>query len=146
MTRTEPACERRGLLLSLRTDSVATADQIAELDAHVASCEACRRSTRADAAVDAAVGDRLRERAALAVPAGFSAAVVAAVLRERAAAAAQNRFLRWTAAAAVFVTAISIAVSALHEPRAGGSSAASVRDVARDAVFRPSTSEPNERK
>lgn len=136
-------CDRAALLLSLRADGAATPGQQAELDAHLAACESCRTDERADRAV----GDRLRERARGDVPEGFSAAVVAAALRDRAAAVAQNRFLRRAAAAAVLVAATSLGLHALDR-RAGtgdGTPSASARDSARAAVVRPRALPPERR-
>jgi anti-sigma factor RsiW len=131
MTEPNLACRRAGLLLSLRDDGAATPQQADELDRHLATCEACRRAARADRAV----GDRLRERARGGVRPGFAAAVVAAAIRERTVAAAQNRMLRWAAAAAAFVATISLAATAAREVPAGR--AESARDAAREAVLVP---------
>lgn len=137
------ACERAALLLSLRTDGAATPEQTAELAAHHAACVRCRDGAGVASRVDAAVGARLRERAAGAVPPGFAASVVAAALAERAQAIAANRFLRRAAAAAVLVAAVaggSLLVGA-GSGRGPASDAgfASARDAARTVVFRPRT-------
>ena len=129
------ACERAGLLLSLRNDAAATPDQLRELDEHLVACAACRRTV----GVDGAVGERLRERAAGAVPDGFAVRVVAAAIAERAAAAAQNRFLRRIAAAAVFVLAVAGGSTFLRggRPNGDGTGVASARDISRIAVIHP---------
>lgn len=129
-------CERGGLLLSLRTDGAATPEQVRELETHLAACGSCRRA----AAVDRAVGDRLRERAEGAVPAGFTARVVAAAIAQRAAAAAQNRFLRWTTAAAAAVLCAAVCwddVVGPPRPAPRDPAVSDARAAARHAVVRP---------
>jgi anti-sigma factor RsiW len=139
MSSNDLRCERNRLLLSLRADGATTPDQAAELEAHLTTCAACR----AAAAVDRAVGERLRERAEGEVPSGFSAGVLARVVAERARAAAENRFLRRAAVAAALVCAVAGGSIAFRGPANGGgadgerSVAASARDAARASVLRP---------
>src|SRR6185295_803647 len=52
-------CGRARLLLSLRADGAATPSQVAEIDAHLAGCEACRRAAAVDVAVRRRVADRM---------------------------------------------------------------------------------------
>ena len=134
------ACERAKLQLSLRADGAATPEQLRDLDAHLGACAECAREAAPFDATARAVGDRLRERADGPVPAGFSARVVAALIAERAAAAAQNRILRWAAAAAVFVLAVSAGSTFLRGDRAradGDPGIDSARAAARVAVLHP---------
>lgn len=134
-----PRCERAGLLLSLERDGAATPDQARELAEHLAECAPCR----ADRVTDVAVSARLRVVARVGrdagVPAGFSARVVAAAVASRAAAAAENRFLRIAAAAALFVaiTAGGFLATRGHDvPRASERAAGveSARQITRVAV------------
>jgi predicted anti-sigma-YlaC factor YlaD len=126
------SCERVRLLLSLRADVAATSAQLAEIDAHLPSCAACRRA----AAVDASVRDRLTERVEAPAPAwleGFAARTARAAVVQAREARAQNRLLWMSAAAAVLV-----AVSAQFAVRSGPSAAtesASVRDSTTAALL-----------
>ena len=145
----EPAadlrCRRVLLLVSLGADGAATPEQTREIDDHLPSCAACRRA----AAADRATGDRLRERAEGAPPAGFSARVTAAAIAQHAAILAENRFLRRAAIAAVLVAGISVGATfagrrpigaggdSVASAGAGGDFIASARDVTRSAVIRP---------
>ena len=135
-------CTRAAVLLSQLADSPAGGLPPGELAAHLAVCEACRGAQR----VDFAVAARLRDDAKISAPVGFRSRTVTAILADRAAAAAENRFLRIAAAAAVCVALAAGGVLVTGPTRAQGiadpaasanAGSPSARDVAR-AVTLPS--------
>ncbi len=101
-TEKDLRCERVRLLLSRAADAVATAEQRAEIDAHLPECADCRAARAADEAVRA----RLAELAS--VPPGFGEQVLAAARHQAAVARSQNRFLMAAAVAAVLVAAVTV--------------------------------------
>ncbi len=132
-------CARTALLLSLRADGAATPSQLAEIDAHLPGCDACRRC----AAVDVAVHGRLAELAADADVAtfpwldGFARRTASRAVFLAREARAQNRLLWMSAAAAALVAATAQFVdpgrSASPAPNV---ESASIREAARSAVMR----------
>ncbi len=100
----ELRCGRVRLLLSIAFDEAATAQQLAEIDAHVPACAECRAAQ--------AVNTAVRERVAIpaSVPSDFAARVTAGVVRQRLETRAQNRFLVGAAVAAVLVASVSLLV------------------------------------
>lgn len=142
VTPDDPArCERAGLLLSLAADAAATPAQAAELADHLGVCGRCR----ADARVDAAVRARLAARGTETVAPGFAARVAAALPSVRSAAqrAAQDRFLRFAAAAALVVAVVSGTTVAARRSGApsGPGAAADPRDLTHWALVRPEAKE-----
>jgi len=97
-------CGRVRLLLSIAFDDAATAQQLAEVDAHLPACAECRAAQ----AVNTAVRERVATPAS--VPSDFTARVAAGVVRQRLETRAQNRFLMGAAVAAVLVASISLLV------------------------------------
>jgi anti-sigma factor RsiW len=138
MTDDTPAgsCERTLLLLSLRADGAATPQHLAEIDAHLPACPACRRA----AAADAAVRTRLAERAGAPAPswlAGFAARTARLAAAQAREARSQNRLL-WMSAAAALLVAVAVQTMT---PRAPGESSpangtASLRESTRIALIR----------
>ena len=142
-----PACERARTLMGLVADGdasgrTASPDVESELARHVDACVCCAAAARADRAVR----DRLRARAAGAVPAGFTAATVAAAVAARARDLAESRFLRRVAAAAGIAAAGGVGLLSwrgndargFESPSRGPSSTSgAASDVARAAVVRP---------
>jgi predicted anti-sigma-YlaC factor YlaD len=130
------SCERALLLLSLRADGAATPSQLAEADAHLSACEACRRA----AAADAAVAARLRERAGAPEPAwlqGFAARTSRLALATAREARSQNRLLWMSAAAALLVAATARIVLDVPGPAPSShDDVASARESARLALIR----------
>ena len=138
MTQHEPAgsCERSLLLLSLFADGAATPQQAAELEAHLPSCEPCRRA----AAADVAVRRRLAERAGAPAPswlAGFAARTVQLAAAQAREARSQNRLL-WMSAAAALVVAVTVQTMTFGAPAVApeGDGIASVRETTRIAFIR----------
>lgn len=132
-------CGRARLLLSLANDGAATPQHRAELAAHLPGCEPCRLAQT----VDLAVGERLRERAALAIPVwseGFAERTVALALREAREARGQNRMLFACAAAAALV-AVTVQLATGAGPRfdtgaLGTGQTASVQESTKLALIR----------
>jgi anti-sigma factor RsiW len=132
------SCERIGLVLSRLADGAETPSQRAEIDAHLPSCETCRRAALADAAVRR----RLEERTNAPAPkwldgfAGRTARLALAQVRE---ARVQNRLLWMSAAAAllVAVTAQFALPGAAPTDAPSPAESATVRETTRLAVLRP---------
>jgi anti-sigma factor RsiW len=138
MTEHEPtgSCERTLLLLSLSADGAATPQQLAELEAHVPSCAACRRA----AAADVAVRERLAERVGAPAPswlAGFAARTVQLAAAQAREARSQNRLL-WMSAAAALVVAVTVQTMTYGGPVSppAGNGTASLRETTRIALIR----------
>ena len=146
MTNETPlgSCERIGLLLSLRADGAATPSQLAEIDAHLPACEACRRAPL----VDAAVARRLLARADAPAPswlAGFAERTARVAIAQAREARAQNRLLFMSAAAAVIVAVtaqFALPGGVISRSRSGdafnetAAQATTVRDSTRVALLR----------
>jgi predicted anti-sigma-YlaC factor YlaD len=133
-------CERIGLLLSLRADDAATPQQLAEIDAHLPGCAACRRA----AAVDVAVRGRIVELTTAApgpAPAwldGFAARTTSKAVALAREARSQNRLLLMSAAAAVLVALTAqFAWPGRDAVPAPSGETAALREAARSAVMRP---------
>ena len=142
MTNETPrgSCERIGLLLSLRVDGAATPQQLAEIDAHLPGCDACRRA----AAADVAVRRRITElTAATSEPAppwldGFAARTASRAVALAREARSQNRLLLMSAAAAVLIAVTSqFALPGRDAVPASSGYTAALREAGRSAVMRP---------
>jgi predicted anti-sigma-YlaC factor YlaD len=128
-------CDRVLLLLSIDADGAATPQQVAEIQAHLPGCAACRRARAADAAVRA----RLLERTRAVAPAwaeGFAERTAGLAIAQAREARAQNRLLWLSAAAALAVAAVTPAALARREA-ALDDGTATARDSTRLALVAP---------
>jgi anti-sigma factor RsiW len=135
------SCGRIGLLLSLSADDAATPQQLAEIDAHLPRCEACRRAAAADLAVRRRFVELTGASSGPAPPwlDGFAARTASRAVALAREARSQNRLLMMSAAAAllVAVTAQFAWPDRGAAPSAPPGEAAVPREAARSAVMRP---------
>lgn len=106
----DPYCDRVRLLLSMLIDGEATPEQRAEAEQHLAGCADCQTVHAVDLAVRAHV-----ESALAALPSGALATTMVSLVRaDLRATQSANRFLLFSAAAAVLV---AVSVGALSGGR-----------------------------